>query len=304
MLLDNKELPQPPPPTLDVKHDNLVIHIQDDAPPSYEIIAAETSPGPSVRSAEFRPLNHSRSYSNESSSVCGLTAVGTWDHHSQHSSSLDLASASTSSLYVAPVFKPSKRGWFGGKSRTLKEVREWALNQLNDLLANRNADLEECKSIMSSCYDAFHSNKLTLSTFLQEPLSQQHTFFYWSIVNRSGDATRLPPFLSTLISFGFPLSDETRDEVRHACLLMNDQPLLQSLRCHRKFMRLPTAYEMVFGDRIPIDDITVEDMPSAEPAFLVKMDIALFMKRMNFEKEVTLEFIAQRMSFSPFSWTY
>ncbi|KAE9400212.1 hypothetical protein BT96DRAFT_881494 [Gymnopus androsaceus JB14] len=291
MLLDIKELPPTPPPP-DVKRDTPVIRIQDDAPPpSYDIMWGNHH---RQQYAGIRDLNHSRSHSQTESSIYSLTV----DSSQRSGLSLDLptvsANASTSSLYVAPVFTPKKRGWFGGKSRTIKEVREWTLNQINDLFVNRDADLDECRSVLSGCYDAFQANNLTFSTFLQEPLSEQHTFFYWSIVNRSGESTRLPHFLSALLSFGSPLTEETRADIRHACLLTNDQPLFQSLRCHRKFMQLPTAHEMIFGERIPIDDITVEDMPSAQPAFLVKMDIALFIKRMNFEKEVTLEFIAQR----------
>ncbi|KIK63063.1 hypothetical protein GYMLUDRAFT_989120 [Collybiopsis luxurians FD-317 M1] len=308
MILDDKTLPLTP---TEVKSGNPVIQvIKDvpDAPPSYDIVVtAETSSLHSGQPTELSepdssyspPSNPYRLRSNyASSSTVTVSAAG--DASSSASlyepnlAPLPLTSPSSSTPYTPPTFIPKhKRSWFGGKSRTIKEVREWASNVIQDLLG-RSVDLEECKTVLSGCKDALSTYNIAISTFLQEPLFQQHTFFHWSVVNRPSESTRFPSLLSALLPFGSPLTDETRADIRHACLLINDQGLFQSLRCHRDFMRLPTSHEMVFGDGIPIDDITVENMPSAEPAFLVKMDIAQFVKRMNFEKDVTLEFIAQR----------
>ncbi|KAF5391681.1 hypothetical protein D9757_002354 [Collybiopsis confluens] len=271
-----------------------------------EYASSSTSLGISGETARpFAPPPSTR-YAPEFASSSASLTVSTFDQTSVSGRSIPLGGEpslaspagglSSSTLYSPPVFSPKhKRSWFSSKSRTIKEVREWAMNQINDLLGKRFSELEECKSVLNGCRDALSAYSVSMSTFLQEPLSQQHTFFYWSIVNRSSESTRLPTLLSALLSFGTPLTEDTRADIRNACLLMNDEPLFQSLRRYRDFMRLPASHEIVFGDgALPVDDVTVENMLSAEPAFLVKMKIAQFVKRVNFEKDVTIEFIAQR----------
>ncbi|KAF9043668.1 hypothetical protein BDP27DRAFT_1305268 [Rhodocollybia butyracea] len=282
IIVDSKDVPSTPDTYGNSSHDLVIniLHDEGEAPPSYAFVEPTPTSG--------------RSFFDRSSDASSISGSSSASYLEPSSSSMPPVSPSTTSLHTPPVFTPKQKSWFGSKSRKAKEVREWAVNQIGDLLGKGNTDIEECRSVLSGCAEAFSTKKLTFSAFLQEPLVENHTYFYWSIVNRSDEATRFPPLLSALLSFASPVTEETRADVRLACLLTNDQPLHQSLQCHRDFMRLPTSHELIFGEVIPYDDITVENMPSAEPSFQVKMEIPHFMKRMNFEKEVTLEFIAQR----------
>ncbi|KAK7464088.1 hypothetical protein VKT23_006249 [Stygiomarasmius scandens] len=203
-------------------------------------------------------------------------------------------SASTS--HIAPVFVPKKRGLFGvGKEKQAKEAREWIIANVNDLVRQtHNYDLDACSGILGACTEACTlTSKLFLSDILQEPFIDGHTPFYWSIIHRPARSHFIPDLLDALLTFGTPLTNPTRVDIRNACLMVNDQKLFQHLRCSRKYMpkRMP---EIVASDKHPFDKIRVQEFPGAEAVFTADFEMPMFVKRMHLEQEVSLEFIAHR----------
>ncbi|THU91251.1 hypothetical protein K435DRAFT_236812 [Dendrothele bispora CBS 962.96] len=207
--------------------------------------------------------------------------------------------SSTGTPHVAPVFVPKKRGFFnGGKEKVAKEAREWVIAHINDLVRQtHNYDLDACNSILGACTEACTlTSKLFLSDILREPIIDGHTPFYWSIIHRPAKSHLVPDLLVALLTFGSPLSNETRADIRHACLMVNDQKLFQHLRCSRKYMpeRKP---EMIVNGKHPFDEIRVQEYPGTEAVFTVDFEMPMFVKRMHLEQEVSLEFIAHRRAF-------
>ncbi|EEB91682.1 hypothetical protein MPER_09925, partial [Moniliophthora perniciosa FA553] len=196
----------------------------------------------------------------------------------------------------------SKKGWFGSKKRTMKEAKEWVTAQVSDLVQqaqSSNTDfLDTARNVLGGCSEACVVHNLSLSDVLQERYIESHTPFYWAIVQRpSSSDTRgsvVPDLLRELLSFGTPLTEDTRSDIRRACLMVNDQALFHALRSTREYMPAAASHEMVFGGQLPPDEIVIEDKPGGEQAFAANMEITFFLKRMSLSKEVTLEFIAQK----------
>jgi len=103
----------------------------------------------------------------------------------------------------------------------------------------------------------------------------------------------VPDLLTALLSFSTPLNPETVSEIRLACLLTSDQPLFQRLRLSSDFSKLSFVDEILLGATIPPDEISVEEVPGNEGAFVVDFEIVHFQKRMRISKEIALEFIAR-----------
>ncbi|KAK7444783.1 hypothetical protein VKT23_015100 [Stygiomarasmius scandens] len=210
--------------------------------------------------------------------------------------SIDLTHRSSSSTsHTAPVFVPKKRGFFGGKEKQAKEAKEWVISHVNDLVRQtHNYDLNACSSILGACTEACTlTSKLFLSDVLQESFIDDHTPFYWSIIHRPLKSRLVPDLLVALLTFGSPLTNATRADIRHACLMVNDQKLFQHLRSSRKYMpkRMP---ELIVNDKHPFDEIRVQEFPGAEAVFTADFEMPMFVKRMHLEQEVSLEFIAHR----------
>lgn len=174
--------------------------------------------------------------------------------------------------------------------------------QVSDLVQqaqSSNTDfIDVARSVLGGCSEACVIHNLALSDILQERYIESHTPFYWAIVQRpsSSDAkgSVIPDLLKELLSFGTPLTEDTRSDIRRACLMVNDQTLFHALRSTREYMPASASHERVFGGQLPPDEIVIEDKPGGEQAFAANMEITFFLKRMSFSKEVTLEFIAQR----------
>ncbi|RDX48632.1 hypothetical protein OH76DRAFT_644098 [Lentinus brumalis] len=191
-----------------------------------------------------------------------------------------------------------KRGgnsWFafGPSSKAAREVRTTVLGLLRDLV--KQGDAKGALGVLESCADACKSYDLSLSSLLQEKSVEGHTPIYWAIVNRPALPPRPddPDLVSAVLSHAAPLTDATVDELRLACLHTSDHALFQKLRRSPAFSPLSAKDELILGGNVPLDEVDVEDVKADEGAFIVKMKIPAFQKRMRISESVRVEFIAK-----------
>ncbi|KAK7051213.1 hypothetical protein VNI00_004713 [Paramarasmius palmivorus] len=261
---------------------------------SLPIPSSSPSPSPTLRHIESKYVDPSASTTSFSTSTS--TAVA------QSSTTVNETSTTVNATLSPPVFVPkSKKGWFGNKKRTKKEAREWVTTQVSDLVQQAQSSptdfFETARNVLGGCSEACVIHSLSLSDILQEKFIEAHTPFYWAVVQRptsSDSRGAMPDLLRELLSFGTPLTEETRSDIRRACLMVNDQGLFHALRSTKDYMPASVSHNMIFGGRLPPDEIVIEDKPGGEQAFAANLEIAFFRKRMNFAKEVVIEFIAQR----------
>ncbi|KAF9265374.1 hypothetical protein L218DRAFT_170094 [Marasmius fiardii PR-910] len=202
-----------------------------------------------------------------------------------------------------PTFTPSaKKSFFstqsGNKKRNAKEARLFVLSQLTHLLQNQTTpqyNVEAHKTILKSCADACSTNKVYLPAIMQEKCVEEHTPFYWSIVQRpSSTSLKMPDLLQALLVFGSPLTEDTRMDVGRACLMVNDPKLYQALRVNKYYMALGTAEgtlspEPVFKDRVMIED-KGGGAGGGNGEFAATLEIPRYKERAT----IQIEFIAQR----------
>ncbi|KAI0740849.1 hypothetical protein C8Q76DRAFT_607717 [Earliella scabrosa] len=182
---------------------------------------------------------------------------------------------------------------FGFTSRAVKEVRTTVLGLLRDLV--KQGDASGALGVLESCADACKTYDLSLSSLLQEKSLEGHTPIYWAIINRSDLPPRPdePDLVSAILSHAAPLTDETVDELRLACLHTSDHALFQKLRRSPAFSPLTGREELITGGSVPVDEVDVEDVKEDESAFVVRFRIPMFQKRLRISEAIQLEFIAK-----------
>lgn len=194
---------------------------------------------------------------------------------------------------------PASSSWwtlFGSESQTSREIRTTVLGIVRDLVKQKSENAIAAQSILGSCAEACTGNALSLSSLLQEKSIESHTPLYWAIVNRPPDKSdegSTSDLLTTLLSYTAPLSPAVLAEVREACLIRDDQLLFQRLRLSPEFASLSGTDEMLLGESMIPDDVTVENLLGDEGAFAVNFRMPHFQKRMRVSNEVALEFIAR-----------
>ncbi|KAI0701010.1 hypothetical protein C8T65DRAFT_579875 [Cerioporus squamosus] len=224
------------------------------------------------------------------------------DEKAGPSSPLPTGTPPTSPGTPGSISGPGKRGvkrggnsWFtfGPSSKAAKEVRTTVLGLLRDLV--RQGDAQGALGVLESCADACKTYDLSLSSLLQEKSVEGHTPLYWAIVNRPALPPRPedPDLVSAILSHAAPLTDATVEELRLACLHTCDHTLFQKLRRSPAFSPLSAKDELILGGNIPLDEVEVEDVKADEGAFIVKMKIPAFQKRMRISECVRVEFIAK-----------
>ncbi|KAF5346641.1 hypothetical protein D9758_013209 [Tetrapyrgos nigripes] len=269
-------------------------------------------PRPSrTRTAEREPLH-------PSSSTMALSSLSPTGSYSSSAPSTASAETGTPSLSTQPqpVFTPKKRT-LGFGPNIEKQAREFIIGHINDLVRQTyRYTLDDCRSVLRGCEEACRTvgevggkQSLSLSDVLQEKLVDDHTPFYWSIIHRpshtrtheKGDL--IPDLLSALLEFA-ELVESTRADIRHACLMVNDQELFQDIRV--RYASTSTSK----GSGLPlVDRVVVQEIPGSEPVFCVDFEIEGFLERMETgaskdkgkkkdkseeEKGVEVEFIAHR----------
>ncbi|KAJ4477237.1 hypothetical protein J3R30DRAFT_3483472 [Lentinula aciculospora] len=247
----------------------------EEAPPAYE--AATTSAG---ESANFN------------------------DH--KISPSLPLTPVSPPISPSSPSFSTKGKGkapivsswWSFGSSQTAREIRTTVLGIVRDLVKVKSGNAVAAQSILESCAEACSGYSLSLSSLLQEKSIESHTPLYWAIINRPPDKSDeamngTSDLLTTLLSYTAPLSSAILTEVRQACLITDDQLLFQRLRLSPEFASLSGTDEMLLGEQMIPDDVTVENLLGDEGAFAINFRIPHFQKRMRVSSEVGVEFIAR-----------
>ncbi|KAJ3815522.1 hypothetical protein F5876DRAFT_85668 [Lentinula aff. lateritia] len=204
-----------------------------------------------------------------------------------------------------PVSEPGKgkaptvsSWWSFGTSQTAREIRTTVLGIIRDLVKVKSGNAVAAQSILESCAEACSGYSLSLSSLLQEKSIESHTPLYWAIINRPPDKSHdaingTSDLLTTLLSYTAPLSPDILVEVRQACLITDDQLLFQRLRLSPEFASLSGTDEMLLGEEMIPDDVTVENMLGDDGAFAVNFRIPHFQKRMRVSNEVGVEFIAR-----------
>ncbi|KAG7088703.1 hypothetical protein E1B28_012673 [Marasmius oreades] len=213
------------------------------------------------------------------------------------------SSPSNSPPIPVPTFTPSaKKSFFstqaGNKKRNAKEAKLFVLSQITTLLQNQTTpqyNVDAHKSILRSCADACSTHKLYLPAILQEKFVEDHTPFYWSIVQRPfSTSSKIPDLLQALLIFGSPLAEETRMDVGRACLMVNDPKLHQALRVNRYFMGSGTAEGALSPQPIYKDRVVIEDKGGGTSGGNGEFAATLEIEKYKERPVIHVEFIAQR----------
>ncbi|PCH35646.1 hypothetical protein WOLCODRAFT_107625 [Wolfiporia cocos MD-104 SS10] len=199
--------------------------------------------------------------------------------------------------FSQPLLKRSDNNsakWFNFSQRpTAKEAQEAVTGFLRDIL--KRPDLSSSASlILEGCSEACRSYGLSLSSVLQEPSIGGHSPIYWAVVARPPgpyDPT-IPDLIDTFIAYATPLSSTGLSEIRLACVHNSDQVLYQRLRDITVISPMSHTEELLLGGRHARDKITVQDSPDDGLAFIARMRVVQFQKRLRVSNEVHLEFIA------------
>ncbi|KAE9400209.1 hypothetical protein BT96DRAFT_881491 [Gymnopus androsaceus JB14] len=252
----------------------IIDKVPEDAPPAYE----DSQPSGSHLISSAYPFTSSQSQSHISPPI-----------------SPGSPSFSSKGKGKAPV---ASSWWSFGTSQTTREIRTTVLGLVRDLVKMKSGNAIAAQSILESCAEACSGNSLSLSSLLQEKSIESHTPLYWAIVNRPSENSDeglngTSDLLTTLLSYTAPLSPDVLAEVRQACLIRDDQLLFQRFRLSPEFASLSGTDEMLLGESMIPDDVTVENLVGDEGAFAVNFRMPHFQKRMKVSNEVAVEFIAR-----------
>ncbi|KAI0752818.1 hypothetical protein C8Q80DRAFT_1148403 [Daedaleopsis nitida] len=182
---------------------------------------------------------------------------------------------------------------FSPTARAAREVRITVLGLIRDLV--KQEDTQGAQGILESCVDACKRYELSLSSILQEKSAEGHTLLYWAIANHPDLPPRPedPDLVSALLAHAAPLTDATVEDIGLACMNKSSHALFQKLRRTPAFAPLSGSEELITRGSTPVDDIEVEDVKDDEGAFVVKLKIPMFNRRMRFSQSIKLEFIAK-----------
>ena len=256
--------------------------VTDDAPPSYHHI--EPSSSSSIRSQRRPPpihpcrstpsLSSSPSPPRSSGSSPTLTAL--------IESKLESQKSKLKSSLIELLS--------GGNARSIKDVKNMAYKSVRDVVKHPGA--QQSTALIETCAEMCQAKGVNFAEILQDPVIEGHRALYWIIIGRP------PPdqygLLSTILKHSGPLSSEAVDEVRLACLQVGDQTLFSHFWKHPAYGALSGTDELLLGDASPADEVEVEETTANEiGAFIVRLEIAQFHKRMSISGRIVFEFIAR-----------
>ncbi|KAE9410146.1 hypothetical protein BT96DRAFT_969833 [Gymnopus androsaceus JB14] len=215
---------------------------------------------------------------------------------------------SLTTLYLhqlnAPPSSPSSR-CLSSSLRTRRQENGWSFVRIDCRIAVLEAvnyllksvrSFEQASTILTNCFNECKKSYCELSEFLQErSMPEDHTPLFQATLQANDEDTL--KILLLLIKLSAPLTRETLIDIRHACIIRDDNSLFQKLRQMKKYEDgwLSDAEKMHFSMMKARDEIkvTVERQDSGQPGFIVSFTIPMFQKRMRGLGEVVLDFIAQ-----------
>ncbi|KAF9267059.1 hypothetical protein L218DRAFT_955533 [Marasmius fiardii PR-910] len=264
-------------------------------------VLAQSRSHSNLRPYPNHPSVHPNHISPANASTPTLT-LRSLDNPLTSSGPLASTSSNLPSIQI-PTFTPSaKKSLFstqsGNKKRTAKEARLFVLSQVTHLLQNQTKPqytVDAHKTILKSCADACSTHELDLPALLQEKSVEEHTPFYWSIAQRpSSTSLKMPDLLQALLVFGHPLTEDTRMDVRRACLMVNDPKLYQALRTNKYYVGSETAQDALSPAPVFKDRVIIEDKGGGTSGTTGKFTATLEIPRYNERATIQIEFIAQR----------
>ncbi|KAI5120813.1 hypothetical protein M0805_003210 [Coniferiporia weirii] len=297
-----------------------------DAPPSYdEANSSHPRPlfqtGSSTEKSSSRPRFPSTSGADlDSAPVASSSRLST-------SSPTHASFSKSRAQHVpsAPAAKPSPK--------SQADVRTTVLGLVRDVVQKGTATVgaDAARGILESCASACTAHGVPLGRVLQERSVEGHTPIYWAVVNRrrgpsgttsanmnaggNGAEREDKDILFALLAHAGPLSPASVADLRLACLVTADNVLYQRLRTSPAMNSLSGTDRMLLsgwqdnagsetglaeasnrpkGRRFFADIADVLEGDSADAgAFSVRLEIAMFQRRMRVSNEVTIEFIAR-----------
>ncbi|KAJ6542958.1 hypothetical protein B0H19DRAFT_876811, partial [Mycena capillaripes] len=181
-------------------------------------------------------------------------------------------------------------------------IRTAVIGDVRLALQPNTGSIAERVALLKTCAELCVRHSMEFSPLLQEKNSfHGHTALYWVIANNL--ASPLAPFelVAAVLSHSQPLTPETIQDARRACISLRSQDMFQFLRSCPEFGALSEEDRFVLGLVIPPEQIDVEIMEGSNQPFSVKFHIPLFQKRMLLGTQIKLEFIARgrlwRLSF-------
>ena len=261
----------------------------DDAPPSYHHV--ESSSSSSIRSESHTrpppPLHPHRSTlslsppSSPSPSPCNSS-----------SPTLNLSALIENKFEAQKSkFKTSLIDFLsGGTAQNIKDVKNMAYRSVRDVVKDPGA--QQSVALIETCAQMCQAKGINFCDILQDPCLEGHRALYWIVLSRP------PPeeygLLSTILKHSTPLSSDSVDEIRLACLQVGDQTLFNHVWRHPAYGALSGTDELLLGAAAPTDYVEVQEATVNEiGTFIARFQIAQFHKRLGVSGKIAFEFIAR-----------
>ena len=168
-----------------------------------------------------------------------------------------------------------------------------AYKQVQDVV--KHPEAQQSTALIETCAKMCRKKGVNFAKILQNSLFEGHGALYWVIISRP------PPdqygLLSAILDHSGPLSPGITHEVRLACIQVGDQALFSHVWRHPAYGALSGTDELLLGGASPTDSVGVEETTAEEiGAFVARLGISQFHKRMSISGKIAFEFIALGLS--------
>ncbi|KAJ7176517.1 hypothetical protein C8R46DRAFT_988602 [Mycena filopes] len=172
-------------------------------------------------------------------------------------------------------------------------VQAAVLDDVHTLVQPYTDSVADRVALLGSCAQLCLQYKLDFSLLLQGNSIKNHSALYWAIAN--GPWPPQAPFelVATVLAHSAPLTPETVQEARRACVSLRSQEMFHFLRMSPEFGALSAEDRFLLGSPTPLEEIVVKEMAGEAQPFSVQFHIPQFHKRMMLGKQISVEFIAR-----------
>ncbi|KAF9230418.1 hypothetical protein BU15DRAFT_15690, partial [Melanogaster broomeanus] len=169
------------------------------------------------------------------------------------------------------------------------QVQQTILSLVYDLVINLQLPNIMIPGLLFSCEDACKTYNLNFSALLQEQAIEGHTPMYWAVIN----CCAISP---SLLEHAASLTWASKLDIHLACLVSSNQELFQVMKYRQTVSSVCKGADMLVLGSTPSDNISVHEVPYApneNSAFIAKIQINMWQKRMHVSGQVSVEFIAK-----------
>jgi len=195
------------------------------------------------------------------------------------------------------------------KAKARRKTREQTQERLRALVSQVSLSEEEFKSVLRSCAQACAEKDIDFAALLQEQILADDLPVYWAILKRPAGARRPvqgeeddtdhehddpDALVLAILDYSRPLKRATVVAARHACMTVSDNVLFRRLcGLFKEFMPASDKDAMLLEGSGAQDNVVVEELSSNDGAFVARIELVQFRRRMRMSKQVCVELVAR-----------